>query len=192
MRLDDPYINYIIISAFQSKEDDFKNRLESSRLYDQLLFKDFTVVSMGGEQPSYLAYKEDYENDDLRYDAIELMDNFKQQYVIVKYKGEEESKKILFDGQEELLGLVEYRGEETDYNFFVEGKAFSFEPRKRYINPSNISDFKEGMVVEIKNNHGQWVQKKVIDPEVEYERMYKILMKYNKIRIEHNGDHLKS
>jgi len=188
MKLDDPYINYIIISAYQSKEDDLKNRLESSRLQDKLLFRDFIILEMGGSQPSYLAYKDDeYDNDELRYDAIELMDSFGQEYVIVKYKGEKEAKKILFDGREDLLGIVEYQGESNNHNFFVEGRAFSFEPRKRYITPRSVNDFRKGMIVELKNNNGEWMQKKVNDPEVEYERMYKLMIKYDKIRIEHRG-----
>ena len=188
MRLNDPYINYIIISAFQSEEDDLKNRLELSRLQDKLIFRDFIVLEMGGNQPSFLAYKdEEYDNDELRYDAIELMDSFKQEYVIVKYRGEEEAKKILFDGREDLLGVVEYKGDNNNHNFFVEGSAFSFEPRKRYITPKSVKDFRKEMIIEMKNNSGEWIQKKVIDPEVEYERMYKLMIKYDKIRIEHRG-----
>lgn len=183
MRLDDPFINYIIISAYQSKEDDIKNRLAFSRLQDKLIYKDFTILEMGGVQPSYLAYK-DCDNDELRYDAIELMDSMKQEFVIVKYKGETEAKKILFDGRENLLGIVGYNGNENNHNFFVEGVSFSFEPRKRYYKPNGLKDFKEGMIVEILNNDGQWIEKRVKDPEVEYERMYKLLSKYNKIRIE--------
>jgi len=187
MRLDDPYINYIIISAFQSEDDDLKNRIESSKLQDTLIFRDFTILEMGGIQPSYLAYKDDYDNDELRYDAIELMDRFKQEYVIVKYRGENQAKKILFDGSEKLLGIVEYKGDQNNHNFFVEGNAFSFEPRKRYLTPKGVKDFRKGMIVEMKNNNGEWIEKIVNDPEVEYERMYKLMIKYDKIRIEHRG-----
>lgn len=182
MILDDPYINYIIISGYQSDEDDLTNRLYHSRLFDRLIFKDFTVLPMGGKQPSYYAYK-DCSNDELRYDAIELMDAFKQNYVICKYTGETEAKKIIFDGRESLLGIVKYEGNDNNHNFFVEGNTFSFEPRKRYWTPTKVDNFKENMIVEIMNNNGQWVEKKIKDPEVEFERMFKLLIKYNKIRI---------
>jgi hypothetical protein len=191
MKLDDPYINYIIISAYQSKEDDLKNRMGYSKLQDSLIFKDFTILPMGGNRPSILAYKENYDNDELRYDAIELMDEYKQEYVIVKYSGEEIAKKILYDGREDLLGVVEYKGDENNHNFFVEGKAFSFEPRKRYIKPGSLKDFEKGMIVEFKNNNGEWQEKEVRDPEVEYERMYKLLIKYDKIRIQYSDSHFK-
>jgi len=138
---------------------------------------------MGGDQPSYLAYKE-CTNNELRYDAIELMDRYKQEYVICKYTGESQAKKILFDGQEQILGVVKYEGDLDNHNFFVEGQAFSFKQQKRYFTPTKPSDFKEGMIVEILNNNGDWIEKEVKDPEVEYERMYKILMKYDKIKIE--------
>ena len=182
MKLNDPYINYIIISGFQSDKDDLVNRLADSRLFDKLIFKDFTVLSMGGNQPSYLAYK-DCTNDELRYDAIELMDTFKQNFVICKYIDETEAKKILFDGRESLLGIVKYEGNEDNHNFFVEGNTFSFEPRKRYWKPSQVDHFKEGMVIEMLDNNNQWVEKVVKDPEVEYERMYKLLIKYDKLKV---------
>lgn len=188
MRLDDPYINYIIISAYQSKEDDFKNRLEFSRLHDKLIYKDFTILEMGSNsQPSFLAYKECDDNE-LRYDAIELMDDFKQKFVIVKYLNETDAKKILHDGREKLLGVVEYSGDENHHNFYVEGKGFSFEPKVRYWSPRDLKDFKEGMVVEFLNNNNQWVEKVVKDPEVEYERMYKLLSRYGKLRAPMNED----
>lgn len=183
MRLDDPYINYIIISAYISTNEDLDNRLNNSKLFDTLIFKDFTVLSMGGSQPSYLAYKE-CNNNELRYDAIELMDKYKQEYVICKYTGESQAKKILFDGQEQILGVVRYEGDQDNHNFFVEGQAFSFKPQKRYFTPTKASDFKEGMIVEILNNNGDWIEKEVKDPEVEFERMYKLLIKYDKIKIE--------
>lgn len=183
MRLDDSYVNYIIISAYQSNTDQLKNRLEMSRLSDDLVYKDFNVMEMGGTQPSYLAYRE-CDNDELRYDAIELMDRFKQEFVIIKYRGEQDAKKILFDGRENLLGIVEYSGNNEHHNFYVEGSGFSFEPRKRYWSPRLSHHFKEGMIVEYKDNNGQWIEKIVKDPEVEYERMYKLLIKYDKIRIE--------
>lgn len=183
MRLDDTNINYLIVSAYQGDKDDFTNRLENSKLFDSLIFRDFTVLEMGGNQPSYLAYK-DCDNDEIRYDAIELMDMFKQEFVICKYMGESEAKKIMFDGQEKILGIVKYKGNNDNHNFFVEGNAVSFEPRKRYWKPSKSSDFKEGMIVEIKNNNGEWTEKVVKDPEVEYERMYKLLIKYGKIKVE--------
>ena len=183
MKLDDPYINFIIISAYKDNCEDVDNRLSYSKLYDSLIFKDFSVVEMGGNQPSLLAYKE-CDNNEIRYDAIELMDNYSQEHVIVKYKNETEAKKIFFDGRESLLGLVRYDGNTDNHNFFVEGNVFSFANKKRYNTPTKISDFKKGMVVEVKNNNGDWVSMSVKDPEVEYHRVFKVMIKYDKIRIE--------
>ena len=183
MKLDDPYINYIVISAYKGTSADVENRLSHSRLCDSLLYKDFTIIEMSGTTPSVLAYKT-MDNNDLRYDAIELMDKYSQEYVIVKYKGETEAKKIHFDGREMLLGIVKYDGDASNHNFFVEGTAFSFKNKKRYNIPKRMEDFKKGMIIEMKNNNGDWVESTVNDPEVEYHRMYKILMRYDKIRIE--------
>jgi hypothetical protein len=190
IKLNDPYINYIIITGYKSEGDDLENRMQNSYLMDELLYRDFNVLEMKGKMPSFLAYKECDDND-LRYDAIELMDKFKQEFAIIKYTGDNEAKKILFDGREHLLGLVQYDGVEENHNFFVEGQAFSFEPRKRYWTPKSVKDIKKGMIVELKNNQGEWIEKKVKDPEVEYERIYKLMLKYNKLRIEHNDEFLK-
>ena len=191
MKLDDPYINYLIITAYKSKTDDIENRMQNSYLMDELIYRDFNVLEMHGDMPSFLAYKECNDND-LRYDAIEVMDKFKQEFSIIKYTNESEAKKLLYDGREDILGIVKYEGVEENHNFFVNGQAFSFEPRKRYWTPKGLKDIKEGMILEIKNNQGEWIEKKVKDPEVEYERIYKLMLKYNKIRVVHNDDFLKN
>jgi len=190
MNLKDPYINFIIISSYLTENDDLENRINASELEDEIINRDFTFFKMSGSQPSLLAYK-DCDNNELRYDAIELMDKFRQNFVIIKYKEENTAKKILHDGRENLLGIVNYTGDENNHNFFVEGTPFSFEPQKRYRKPKRIEDFKPGMTIEFLNNEKQWVKKKVKDPEVEYKRMYKLLIKYDKIRIEYDESHIK-
>jgi len=61
--------------------------------------------------------------------------------------------------------------------------SFSFVESKRYWIPKTKEDFKVGMIVEYFNNN-QWSQKVVQDPNDEWERMYKLLLKYDKIRVQ--------
>ena len=182
MKLDDPYINFIIVSSYRSDKSDLDNRISFQKLNDSLLLRDYIVIEISGDKPACLAYKE-CDNNELRYDAIEIMDLYKQEYVIVKYKGEEESRKVTFEGKETLLGVVGYQGDESKHNFYVEGLAFSFEERKRYWIPKNQSQIKNGMIVELLDNNGDWIEKEVVDSDLEYHRLYRLMIKYNKMRI---------
>ena len=60
---------------------------------------------------------------------------------------------------------------------------FSFVESKRYRIPKSKDDFKAGMIIEYFNNN-QWSQKVVENPNDEWERMYKLLLKYDKIRVQ--------
>ena len=51
-----------------------------------------------------------------------------------------------------------------------------------YYTPSK-TDLKEGIIYEYKNNSGIWLEKKVIDPEREYNNLFELLIKYKRIRI---------
>lgn len=184
--LSDRNKNYLIISSYKEGEDEFINQLNVNKLETALYLRDYTVIDVyNGSSKCFLAHK-DSDCNDIRYDAIELMYEFKQEFVIVKYKEEETAKKITYEGMEYPLGIVEYQGDSENHNFFIEGKAISFEPQKRYFYPKTPSDFKKGMIVEYKNNNHQWVEQVVMSPQIEYDRMYKLLIKYDKIRIKYN------
>ena len=46
MRLNDPYVNYIIISAYKGGDIDLDNRLAMSKLQDKLIYRDFNVLEI--------------------------------------------------------------------------------------------------------------------------------------------------
>lgn len=184
MNLIDKDINYMIISSYSKDLSDYDNHININRLQDKLYIKEFTLIKLQNahNEVFFFAYKK-CNNNELRYDAIELLDEFKQEFVIVKYLKEETVTKIMHDGSERNMVLENYNPNTSDIDFFTNGFTFSFKEQKRYYTPTKQSDFKQGMIVEYKNNEGSWVEKEVLDPIKEYENLYNLLIKYKKIRI---------
>jgi hypothetical protein len=159
----------------------------SSNLEDALYLMDYKLYKLGNgtNRIAYIAHKEsvtEEDNNDLRYDAIELMDKFYQNSVIVKYYNEKKPKRILQDGSERPVRITNFNGDMNN-SFYSEGASFSFVDEQEYFTPNKPTDIKEGMIVEVKNNHNEWIPREVINSEREWEKMYKILVKYNRIRI---------
>jgi hypothetical protein len=48
--------------------------------------------------------------------------------------------------------------------------------------PKKKEDFRQGMIIEYFNN-SQWNEKIVFDLDTEWDKMYKLLVKYDKIRV---------
>lgn len=176
MNLTDPKISYIVISS--DKIDD---------IVSVLYAKDYHIIPVQGYyqgtyENSAMAYS-DVDNDGLRKDLIFLLNHFKQECGIIKYLNETGAKKIFSDGSEKPLGIIMYNTDSENRSYLYNGISFSFVEQKRYWIPKNKEDFKQGMVVECLNKN-KWFSKKVEDPNEEYEKIYKLLIKYDKIRIQ--------
>lgn len=187
MNLNDRNISYIIISAYSINNSQQDNFVLNDKLEDALYLKEYSLNKLGGvyngmREESFLAFKK-AENDELRKDAIELMDRFNQKSVIVKYKGDPTPKKILKDGNEKPLGIAMYSDNLDNRSYFNGGVSFSFVEQKRYFTPTKKEDFKDGMIIEIKNNKDKWVETKVQNRDFEWEKVYKLFTKYDKVRI---------
>jgi hypothetical protein len=76
-----------------------------------------------------------------------------------------------------------FNTDSDNISYLYRGLSFSFVESKRYWIPKNKDDFKVGMIVEYFNNN-QWSQKVVENPNDEWERMYKLLLKYDKVRVQ--------
>jgi hypothetical protein len=168
-------LSYILVSASNL-------RSLSSYLYS----KDYYLVEIKGYyegifEDSVLAFT-NLEPSDLKEDCKNIMNFFDQDCVIVKYKNQNNAFKIFSDGQEKPLGILLYNTDSKNKSYIHDGLSFSFVEQQLYYFPKEKSDFKEGMVVEFLNNN-KWVEKKVVDPVNEFEKIYKLLIKYNKIRI---------
>jgi len=190
MKLNDRSAYYMIISGTHPLQDEYTNRLYTSKLEDSLYLKEYKLIKLGNghDNFSFIAYKDNLNLNDnyisnniLRYDAIELMDMFYQDFVIVKYYNEKKAKRILKDGSERTVGLSNYNGD-LGNSYYNEGFSFSFVDEQEFFIPKRMEDFKSGMIVEIKNNLNQWIPKEVVDPKKEWDKMYNLLVRYNRIR----------
>jgi len=175
MNLDDKRVSYILISS--DKIDDISSVLWA---------KEYTLIPIKGfykgqYEDSVLAYS-DIDNDALRKDTIFLLNHFHQECAIIKYLGESGAKKIFSDGSEKLLGIIMYNTDAENKSYLYNGISFSFIEQARYWKPSKKEDFKIGMVVEFFNNN-KWYQQEVKNPSKEFEGLYKLLIKYDKIRV---------
>lgn len=183
----DKNVAYILISPEKSFNLPLENQVACERLCSVLYSKGYTILPVQGYyknkyEKSFLAFTDD-SNDDLRFDAIFLMDMFEQDTVIVKYRGDEFANKIFKDGSEKNLSLSTYDSEAKDKTFLHNGLSFTFTESKKYFFPKKKEELKSGMVVEFFNNN-KWTTKQIGNLDVEFERMYKLLIKYEKLRVE--------
>jgi hypothetical protein len=175
MNLDDKRVSYILISS--DKIDDISSVLWA---------KEYTLIPIKGfykgqYEDSVLAYS-DIDNDSLRKDTIFLLNHFQQECAIIKYLGESGAKKIFSDGSEKPLGIIMYNTDSENKSYLYNGISFSFIEQVRYWKPSKREDFKVGMIVEFFNKN-KWYQQEVKNPSEEFDGLYKLLIKYDKIRV---------
>lgn len=173
--LQNPKISFMLLSS--DKLDDM-----TSILYA----KDYTIIPIQGfykgqYENSVLAFSS-FDNDEIRKDLIFLLNHFHQECGIIKYRGESGAKKVFRDGSEKPLGIVLYNTDSENVSYLHNGLSFSFVEQVRYWKPTKMNDFKTGMLVEYLNNN-KWYQQIVSDPINEYENIYKLLIKYDKIRV---------
>jgi len=186
--LSDPNISYLLISPEKSDNLPSDNNLNCEKVCSILYSKDYTIIPVTGYyenkyEKSFIAISSDDDNDSLRFDAIYLMDKFDQDAVIVKYKGDEIATKVESTGTEKPMSVAIYDSDLKNKTYLYNGVSFSFVEKKRYFFPKKKEDLKNGMIVEFFNNN-KWIQRQVINIESEYEKMFKLLIKYEKIRVE--------
>lgn len=163
--------------------------LSSDRLDDMisiLYAKNYQIIPIKGYyqgryEDSAMAFSE-IDNDELRKDLIFLLNHFHQDCGIIKYQGESGVKKVFGDGSEKPMGITLYNTDSDNVSYLYNGVSFSFVEQIRYWKPTKMEDFKIGMIVEYLNNN-KWYQKKVENPKQEWDDMYKLLSKYDKLRV---------
>jgi hypothetical protein len=172
--LENAQSSYIILSADRLNE-----------MISVLYSKEYQILPIkgyykGSFEDSVIAWGPD--NDDLRRDVIFLLDHFNQDCAIIKYQGDSNAKKVFFDGSEQPLGLLMYNTDSENKSYLHNGVSFSFVEAKRYWIPKTMDDLKVGMIVEYMNNN-KWYERKVQNPKEEWEKLYKLLIKYDKLRV---------
>lgn len=175
MNLENPQISYLLISS---------DRLND--IISVLYSRDYQIIEMknyedGIFNDSILAYGI-IDSDSLRSDIVFLLDKFNVQSAIIKYKGENKPRRISNTGSEKILSVSTYN-ENCESSYIYKGMSFSFLEEKRYWVPKQKEDFRVGMIVEYFNNN-QWNEKLVENPNEEWDNMYKLMLKYDKIRVQ--------
>jgi hypothetical protein len=174
--LNNPKLSFILLSS--DKLDD---------MLSVLWAKNYQVVPIKGYykgqfENSALAYS-DIDNDELRKDLIFLLNHFHQECGIIKYLGETGVKKLFSDGSEKPMGITLYNTDDENVSYLYNGMSFSFVEEVRYWKPTKAEDFKVGMVVEYLNNN-KWCQRKVENPNYEWDSIWKLMIKYDRIRVQ--------
>lgn len=173
--LEHPSTSYVILSS---------NNMDA--LTSILWSKDYQILPMKGYyngefEDSIMAYKM-VENDELRRDVVLMLDLHKQESAIIKYMGETEPKKLFYNGEERPLGVVMFNTDSKNKSYLHNGVSFSFVEKARYWIPKSKSDLRDGMLVEYLNNN-KWHQKRIHNLDMEWEKMFKLLSKYQKLRV---------
>ena len=175
LNLKDSNISYLLASA---------NNINclTSYLYSRYYYLlDIKGYHQGQFENSVLAFT-NLPSNELRKDALHILKHFNQDCLILKYKDEQTAKKIFEDGQERPLGILLYNTDSENKSYIYDGLSFSFVEQQLYYFPKKKDDFKVGMIVEI-FSHNKWVEKKIVNPDEEFSKIYNLMMKYNKIRI---------
>lgn len=186
--LSDTSISYMLISPEKVDNLPSDNNISCERVCSILYSKDYTIMPITGYcegkyEKSFIAISPSDDNDSLRFDAIYLMDKFDQKDIIVKYKGDDIATKVESSGSEKPMNVVIYDSDLKNKTYLYNGISFSFVEKKRYFFPKKKEDLKSGMIVEYFNNN-KWIEKQIFNVDTEYEKMFKLLIKYEKIRVE--------
>ena len=68
-------------------------------------------------------------------------------------------------------------------SYIINNQPMSLSKSTDYTYPTNSSDLKAGMVVEYFNS-GKWVKRSISNPTEEWSKMYSLLSKYKRVRVE--------
>ena len=173
--LEKPNTSYILISS------DKLNQMTSV-----LYAKNYQILTLKGYfegkfEDSIMAFSKG-DNEDLRNDTLFILNQFHENNAIIKYLGESDTKKIFKNGSENPMEILMYNTNESNKSYLYNGISFSFIEKTRYWKPRNQDDLKIGMIVEYQNNN-KWYERIVRNPKEEWDKLYKLLTKYDKVRI---------
>ena len=186
INLNDSNISFMMCSPEHKLLSQMDNNLRCNRFINMLYSMNYTVLPVfsyekGTYEKNYLAICPD-NNDVLRNEAIFMMNEFNKDSIVVKYKGDEELSRIIFDGNEISVEVNYYDNNENKKTYIHEGVSFTLNDKKRYFFPKRKEDLKIGMIVEYFNNN-KWCSRQVNNIDSEYDKMYALLIKYDKLRV---------
>jgi len=188
--LTDPKLSYVLINPEVEGASLLENNWNCERLCSVLYSKDSTVISLkelyqNKYSKSFIGIMSSSNNDEIRQDVLQILNFLKIESAIVKYLDQENPVSITMNGEEKPLLFNSYGIDEGLKVYIHEGVAFSFVEQKRYFHPKKKEHLKNGMVIEYFNNN-QWNKKQILDLDQEFDKMYNLLIKYEKLRIPTN------
>lgn len=185
--LSNPKVSFIIVNPEMSDISELQNNWNCERTCSVLYSKDFTLFPIkelykNKYTRAFLGISPSQNNDEIRQDAIQILEFLDINDGVIKYLGDKNPTKIDKFGRETPLIFSVYESDENSRIFIHEGISFAFVEQKRYFIPKKKEHLKEGMMIEYFNNN-MWNKKQILKLNEEFEKMYKLLMKYEKIRI---------
>jgi hypothetical protein len=186
--LQDDNLSYVIINSDKQDQTILENNKNSERLCSVLYSKDYTVYpiyehNQESTTKSYLSLIPLKDNDSIRQEILHILEFLDINSSVLKYHGEKNPILLKKNGLESPLKTKFYPSEETEKIYILEGTSFSFDNDIRYFYPKNKSHLKNGTIVEFLNNNNIWKSKEIQNIDEEYEKMFSLLIKYNKLRI---------
>jgi hypothetical protein len=178
--------SYLLISPEKKNNYPIDNKFSCDKLLNILYAKDYTILQINSYhknlyENSFIAISPDDNSNVLREDSLYIMNEFDLDSVYVKYRNESVVN-VLNDGSEIPMSVTIYDNDTNIKTYLYNGMSFSLKEEKRYFFPNRKEDLKNGMIVEYFNS-SKWIEKKINNVDVEYENMFKLLIKYKKLRI---------
>lgn len=175
----DPKISFIIVST--------ENNILSEKICDFLYSRNYNIIPIKSVLKNEISYSylsiPPYDDiSDLKSDSKFIKEKFELDSIILKIQ---DSSPIIIkeDESETPLSLVYYDSQIDKRMYLHQGVFFTLTEKKKYFFPKKKEDLKNGMIIEYYNEN-KWFNKKVLDIDSEFEKMYKLLIKYEKIRVE--------
>lgn len=164
-------LTYIIIDNIQ----EYKNILIGNgyALYEMLSHNGI------GYSNSYIAIINS-EDEKIEEDCNTLIQNGLDKF-FVKYNKKDKIYK--YENNKYKLQEITYFPIEINESYNINNATFKFKNLKEYTNIKDKEELKNGMVVEVCDKN-KWISKTIQNIDEEYDTIYKLMIKYNKVRIE--------
>lgn len=185
INLTDTNISYIIFTPNPSKMGNTPLVDRYTSITHAKGYTDYDIVAVNEMvySTSFISIHNYNNNDKLRRDAIFILDNFDTNEIIVKYHNQYEPVIIESNGSEKLLSVVLYGSNIDNITTYIsDGVSFYFERKNRYYFPKTKSELRKGMIIEMFNNN-TWIEKTIENLDLEWDKVYNLFCKYEKIRI---------
>jgi hypothetical protein len=101
---------------------------------------------------------------------------------VVKYPGKTHPSLLFPNGSEKPLNPIPYNTDGSRLTYIVEHLTFAFDEMRTYVFIEKKEELHNNMIVEC-HDGTKWVERQIIDRDTEYEQLYKLMMKYRKVRV---------